>query len=491
MAKEDVHIGLRRRVEETVGGAERAFNICWSTFVEMKEFQSDVAHVGRMLDFQPQLCKALLDLDRLYSELSLTRKSLLRHKKRYNSEWLRGQLRFIGRAQNTLEYAIGVGKTLGDAFAWFWYRDAPRLLEQHANQPRQVHLPSGIGGIGELEFIRIAKAIGPHLVIYHGTTTILRLGDVSFVNLQDMTISGLGELKTWAVDASKLQLRMTIVGSPIVDSAEATLERAQSIPSQSPLLPRTQAQLDRQVKRMTEAIASGGGSHRPEGESLGIEVQHSELAQAIQSAKRGRFTFHPNGRGSLLVCYKSAAKTLYSRASAEESPDLSAKLRPVAKHTARIVRRGSSRNHIRVAGILYHCEPSASHLLGALPILWFPLPAHVLKQLLFREVDVTNVFNPAHLIHELEEAGCEFTGTGLCDLAIRRRGSDGREVYLTGLGYYFAMAHGYLWSDDAVKRAILRSLEVAERSGIESGGRIDIRIHHLLTPQVGGEWLPT
>ena len=60
----------------------------------------------------------------------------------------------------------------------------------------QFYAPPGIGGLGELNFIEDARLVKGHLGLYHGMTTFLRLGDISFINMEGLSLSAVAELKT-------------------------------------------------------------------------------------------------------------------------------------------------------------------------------------------------------------------------------------------------------------------------------------------------------
>ena len=75
--------------------------------------------------------------------------------------------------------AIRLGRTLGDAFVWFFYRDDPALLQEHA-QTAAVLPPAGDGGEGELALIDAVRFFGEqgHSVSRHHDD-MFRLGDAS------------------------------------------------------------------------------------------------------------------------------------------------------------------------------------------------------------------------------------------------------------------------------------------------------------------------
>ena len=51
--------------------------------------------------------------------------------------------------------------------------------------------------MGEIQFIRHVPVVAGHLVLYHGITTFLRVGDVSLISLDGTRrVAAIGELKT-------------------------------------------------------------------------------------------------------------------------------------------------------------------------------------------------------------------------------------------------------------------------------------------------------
>ena len=56
-------------------------------------------------------------------------------------------------------------------------------------------MPPGFGGIGETMFMKNVRMFGEYMVIYHGMTTILRIGDITFIDLKKLKVAGIGEIK--------------------------------------------------------------------------------------------------------------------------------------------------------------------------------------------------------------------------------------------------------------------------------------------------------
>ena len=93
-----------------------------------------------------------------------------------------------------IKEVISIGKSIGDSFAYIFYRDSIEELEKHYKHPDNGLFVSGIGGRGEIEFIKENPTIDGYLVVYHSITNMLRIGDFSVCSL-DGKVIGTGEIK--------------------------------------------------------------------------------------------------------------------------------------------------------------------------------------------------------------------------------------------------------------------------------------------------------
>ena len=76
-----------------------------------------------------------------------------------------------------------------------FYRDSIEELEKHYEHSDNGLFVSGIGGIGEIEFIKANPTINGYLVLYHSITNMLRIGDFSLCSLTGKMV-GIGEIKS-------------------------------------------------------------------------------------------------------------------------------------------------------------------------------------------------------------------------------------------------------------------------------------------------------
>src|SRR5713101_350415 len=77
---------------------------------------------------------------------------------------------------------------------------------RHARQPPPSLPPAGDGGEGELALIDAVRFFGDKYILFHGITTMFRLGDASLADLTTHRIVGIGELKTTRIDEKTLNM---------------------------------------------------------------------------------------------------------------------------------------------------------------------------------------------------------------------------------------------------------------------------------------------
>src|ERR1700731_315751 len=171
----------RKQIRHLIDEAELSYRKVWSTLVSMK---TGVGLDGNaILAFQPTLASALFRLDDGYRKLIQAQRSDIRRKASIPEQRFRQRMRAIAEDLKALRSTMKIGRDIGDAFAWAFLREDQELIENHFSHPPNPHTPPGIGGRGELEFVRQFRPAG-FLMLYHGATSFLRVGDVSFVDLK-------------------------------------------------------------------------------------------------------------------------------------------------------------------------------------------------------------------------------------------------------------------------------------------------------------------
>jgi len=162
-------------IKETLDKAEAGLERCWSIFHDKGEQSPD-----NVLSLQTSLLKILAEAENVYREIVRERERLIDRKSCLTPVWFKRRQARLDHYSKSIKIVLGIGRSLGDGFAWMFYRNDGHLIDEHLKLQRQPLLPPGAGGRGERLFLeKFQNSIGT-LAIYHGLTSFLRMGDFSF-----------------------------------------------------------------------------------------------------------------------------------------------------------------------------------------------------------------------------------------------------------------------------------------------------------------------
>lgn len=71
----------------------------------------------------------------------------------------------------------------------------------------------------------------------------------------------------------------------------------------------------------------------------------------------------------------------------------------------KLIKKGADDNGIIVGQLLYNPDLTTKNTPGTVPLFWHPINIKALKQLYFLDTIVVSLFNPVHLISEIENMG--------------------------------------------------------------------------------------
>ncbi len=169
----------KKEVKKTLDIAATAYESCWETLCEFKSAKHNDDFLTRLINFQPLLCKGMLELEKTRYRILEEKRGLIDRKANLSEKWFDKRMKDLDKYKKALTECTYIGKSLGDSFVWIFYQNERVLLREHLRHKEIRHLPVGIGGLGELEFIKGVKKLGDCFIIYHGITSILRHGDIS------------------------------------------------------------------------------------------------------------------------------------------------------------------------------------------------------------------------------------------------------------------------------------------------------------------------
>jgi hypothetical protein len=401
------------------------------------------------LGFQIVLSEALRALVVMYNRLNQEQKQVVSRKGRVSKSWFLERLRAIARYQNAVDQAISTGKILGDGFAWMFYSEERDYLAEHWQHPPIPHIPGGSGGIGELEIIKRIRVYKDHLLLYHGITSFLRLGDVSLVNLKTLGVSALGEIKTTEVGRDELRSSLTMIGPGV-----STMLDLRGAPSHygkpsSPFSRKVEDRLAKQLKKIAASFAHSRSVRDKDLCSTGT-FWISALNSLGDQLKTRDHAFSKAGDGLLLCAFRNRRRLLSSRIMLSPVGGHSRMLGHTVREARRIIAKNSTDNSLRVAPFLYSSH-RYSLLRGTVPPVWWPLDLEFLRSLIFREITVATVFNPLHLVRKLRSAGfkvAEDRRSGR--LRITKQLRDGRPLQIKNFTWFLALIRSHFHTEDDI-----------------------------------------
>lgn len=446
------------KFRKLINYTEKTYAKCWKFMSDWKEGRW-VFSADELLSFQPTLAEALFHLSETYNALSQERQSLISRKELLSPKWFNQRMKRLSRYQDTITEVVNIGRILGDSFAWIFYRSERKHLRKHFAHQQIRHLPTGVGGRGELAFISEVRTWHGQFTIYHGITSFLRIGDVSFYDPHSKKITGIGELKTESDSGSALQLRLYLLWPARSKKIWHHLSKPVKA-AEMPLPTKRQRQLTKQLETMADSLTP---SKVERVVTLRNKTHLNEFRQLVKRLGQKTLTVEQAGDGLLLCRVRCGReKSLFARLLPRATVKLDKRLDGIETHLLRIVdmsQVGSSYD----ANCTFVGSLDLSAYPGTTPMFWWPVPSEFVRKLALHEVTVITVYNPAHLIRKLRLLGFEVRLNGTQLSLTKRVGKV--QVEMGDMHHFLHYIQQHLVREDFVLeifRKLLRSIEARE-----------------------------
>lgn len=382
--------------------AEDTLEFCWSALIDITDMikkspSIQQEQVTRMILFQDRLATTIFRLQSIRDKILFEEKRIVSLKPKFKPKWFVDRLRTLSKFKDGIDMVVNMAKALGDAYAYFFYQFDLDLLTEHLITHRRViNKTAGMGEHGELAFVKNIKHIDGHFLLYHGITNTLRHGDFSFINLKTFRVSQIGELKTKQTDDRTLTLSLTIVKRP-----EQSKQKRTS-PIKDDVLSKTRK--GRQILGIANLLDPHESENNHESK-LYNDYYGYDVECLIKETKKGSHKIKQVSEGLAFCCVKGKKNSLYGRVFQNETLNTNLISQEMVNVVKNLVCRESENNGILLGQLLYNSDYSDKNTPGTTPIFWHPIQKEILKQLYFGECFVISIFNPAHLIIEIEKLG--------------------------------------------------------------------------------------
>lgn len=374
-------------VRTVIEKAEKALDECFDMLMDFRYCRNNLENA--IIKFQPSLAECLFDLMTFYQKLQQEKDTLISLKNSYSKVSFSEIMKTNAKYSNAVKTTIEIGKDMGDAFAWFFYRDNRKELEKHFEHESTGLYVGGIGGQGELEFVKHNNKINGFYVVYHSITTMLRIGDFSLYDFNH-GIAGIGELKTKRVNDT-LQVSATITSKANIQLPKLLQRPDISFEEKMKELrkdfPRIKKQLGthEELLRVKEADKSSSLLSSYEYEMINSLTPESPLAvNSDYSLLIAALWSHYNSLYDILArdenCTEFSNEDIYNKAKSLIQPE--------------------SPNNMFFIGVL-----NTRVSLLSIPILWWDIDEKVCRDIYFRKLRIMTIFNPAKLLQYFIDDG--------------------------------------------------------------------------------------
>lgn len=371
-------IEVRNKIDE----AEQSLIECYDI---LRNFHSpnETNPKALIFDFQPKLAECLYSLMVFYQKLHQEAKNLISNKHSFVDTDFRQHMKTNAAYKRAISEVIKMGKALGDAFAWFFFCDNREELEKHIQHQSTGLFTNGIGGLGEVEFIKNHQVIDGLLVIYHGITNMLKIGDFSLY-AYNKGIVGNGELKT-----KKENDTLVINASILTKIPPNILSKAEGITSQE--IEREFPRLKKQLQQQTALLKTQKNPNILNG--------LSDYEYSIINKLCGEETLVFNEDCTLaLVAIRHKGCSLSDRLLCNKNTtvDFNTEIKEIHNRLL----DPQSKNNCMITSYL-DTVPSNTRI----PVFWWDIDDDLCKSVYFDAVTIVTIFNPARLLSLFEKDG--------------------------------------------------------------------------------------
>lgn len=380
------------KVRKVVDTAEETLNKCFDMLIEIKK--SSEVFGDAIINFQPTLATCLYEVMEFYCELTSEKNNIISQKSVFEQNTFKKAMADNAKYIKVVREVIKIGKSLGDAFAWIFYSNNRDELEQHFEHASTGLFVSGIGGKGEVEFIKKCPSIDGLFVIYHSITDILRVGDFSLYAYGN-GIVGIGELKSKR-EGDRLSISASISSKVDIKTPTESVSESPSDNEYIKLLEKDFPNLLRQIEVQESLLLVKKNEN--------IADFHSIHEYGVINSLSPDTPFAINKDYSLLLYgIWSKHSRLFDVLCYDEDIDI-----PIAfaDYAAKIIKPDTSYNEVLMS------EIDTTMLSTRIPIVWWNINDKLCKDIYFKKVLITTHFNPATIIQRFIEDGFQVVQMG-------------------------------------------------------------------------------
>ena len=462
----------KKNIKTLIDQSDLSYQKCWNALCLLKKYDKAEESVTKLMDFQITLTESLFKLSQMHDAIIKEKKNVEGRINNLSKEWFVNRLKTLRAYSDTIDSTIAIGKSLGDAFAWFWYKNELEHYQEHLNHKDNFYMPTGIGGVGELEFVRNIKHLNGQFILYHGMTNILTIGDVSLFDLKNIRLSGLGELK-----AKKDKKQSNIVNiSLIAFGPKDRFPAIKSTPDKKKTKEKSlleneyfdQNRFKRQLNRMSDSMSSLSIDKNKSPHQIINKLTYCEEVNTVAgNVTKNKITTLKADRSLLLAAFEIPIKKLSKRLL---TPYDVPKNGIDTSIYDQIICKNSRDNTISIGTVHFSLKKKNKSKInitaGSIPLFWQDINQEVLEKIYFQRMVIVTMYNPAFLMSDLRDIGIQFEYTQQ-GIKVYKNINRGKMMF-ANFSYYIDWIKDYLHSESSVMDMISETSKLGEEK-IEEG----------------------
>lgn len=448
-----------RTVREALDDAEQKLAWCTRVVGALSGYKADEVTGENVIEFQQCLYRIIADLEALYRRIKHEEKRLIGAKARYIPVWFAKRMAQLSAYSKKLRDGLMLARAVGDGFVWFFYERDPQLIEEHLKLQPQLLLPPDLGAAGERILLENLKGVDGKFMLYHGITSLLRIGDFSFVDLSSLRVACLAELKTSRIDPQRINLSLSIISGdkdqiPKFPMREPSEPRAPPPPLSAPM----QARFERQRKVMQESIVAAKKVRDGLTISSDLGFHYRELEDVVRRSHARAFEYVKAGDGLIIGAWRIPGSRSYGAPSPKRQIDRMPELASdMPAWATKILDAGSSWNSIAYGEL--GGDDSLKAGSAGLPFFAWPVDPQILADIAFERVVVITLFNAGHLIKRLHAGGYDVELDEKGQLKRATKQVDDKLIELENYSYFMSLVPWALMTEDAVMSMIEQTIK--------------------------------
>lgn len=447
----------KETVKQNIDIAEEALNKCFNMLMDIKHSSDSLGDA--LMNFQPLLADCLYKLMVFYQELQTEKDYIVSQKSSWEQPVFKDAITQNAKYIKAVKEVITIGKSLGDSFAWFFYYQNRPALDMHFEHPSTGLFVAGVGGKGEIEFIKHNQNLDGLFTVYHGITDMLRVGDFSLY-ANGMGIVGIGELKSTQQD-NRISVTANITSKVNIKVPAEAVNTDQSFDDRIKTLQKSFPSLPRQIEEQDKLMKVKESEHSS---NFYADYEYDVVNKLCKEAPLAL-----NSDNSLLLCATwSAHKSLCDIMLADEHV---AAPKELSTYALELMKPESPYNEAIISKI------DTRMFCPRMPILWWKIDDKLCRDIYFKRVVISTVFNPAKLLRLFADQGFQVISLGKTQDIKLEKIADGKRMEFGSLQMYMDLIQQSMMRTEVVFNVAKRVIDDFESGKIPLGTKVDMHIH--------------